>query len=349
MTAIGDNGSLRKRDSVAAYLVSAAIHRLQDDPQQAEQLLRAVDIDPALLGDPLNRVPADAVVRLWLRLTELLGDEFFAFDSAGLPRGAFAMICRSLLHEQDLGRALRQCLSGLNLFLKDIRGELLVRGKRAAIVLHTTISDVRIRGVAEEIYLSLVIGVACWLVGRRIDLDHTQFGHPRPPHGADPLLWGPWIEFECTQTAVGFDAAQLVLPVVRNFASLKQFLRQAPEGLVVRFRNRDGLSAQVYRLLKDACEMQWPAQVEMAARLGLSESAFRRQLEREGFSYQALKHEVRKALAFEYLNDAALSIAEIAARCGFQEPSAFHRAFRQWTGMSPGRYRSALCGEPASH
>ncbi|SDJ15726.1 Helix-turn-helix domain-containing protein [Pseudomonas delhiensis] len=129
--------------------------------------------------------------------------------------------------------------------------------------------------------------------------------------------------------------------MIRNFASLKQFLRQAPEGVVVRFRNRSGLSAKVYRRLKACSDLDWPSQAQMAAQLTLSESAFRRQLEREGFSYQMIKHEVRRALAFECLDDARLSIAEIAARCGFQEPSAFHRAFRQWTGMSPGRYRAA--------
>ncbi|MCY1380178.1 putative HTH-type transcriptional regulator [compost metagenome] len=109
---------------------------------------------------------------------------------------------------------------------------------------------------------------------------------------------------------------------------------------MVRFRNRSGLSADVYRRLKTSPELEWPSQTQMASQVSMSESAFRRQLEREGFSYQTIKHEVRKALAFDYLNDETLSISEIAIRCGFQEPSAFHRAFRQWTGMSPGSYRA---------
>ncbi len=330
---------VRTNDSVAAYFVKAATHRLAHVPKRVEALLREAGIEPSWLDEPLRRVPADSVTRLWLLLTEELGDEFFAFDSGGMPRGTFAIICRSVLHEPDLGRALRQCLSGFNLFLRDIRAHLELRGSRTAIVLETQIDDPSIRGVAEEIYLSMVIGVACWLVGRRLNFDRTQFGHPPPPHGADPLLWGPWIEFEAGRTEVEFSSAQLSLPVIRNFASLKQFLRHAPEGVVVRFRNRSGLSADVYRRLKTSPELDWPSQTQMASQVSMSESAFRRQLEREGFSYQVIKHEVRKALAFDYLNDQTLSISEIAIRCGFQEPSAFHRAFRQWTGMSPGRYR----------
>lgn len=336
-----DARTVRKSDSVAAYFVKAALHRVGADSARGQELLRRANIDPAWLADPLHRVPAESVTRFWLLATEALGDEFFAFDSGGMPRGAFALICRSVLHEPDLGHALRQCLGAFNVFMRDIRARLDIRGKRAAIVLENRITEPAIRGVAEEIYLSMVIGVACWLVGRRLNPDRTQFGHPPPPHGADPLLWGPWIRFDAGHTEVEFDASQLALPVVRNFASLKQFLRHAPEGVVVRFRNRTGLAARVYRGLRASPELEWPSQGEMAARMAMSDSAFRRQLEREGFSYQGLKHEVRRALAFEYLDDERLSISDIAIRCGFQEPSAFHRAFRQWTGMSPGRYRQA--------
>ena len=242
---------------------------------------------------------------------------------------------QELRKEDDTAAKIREKIYGIAAY------DLELRGNRAAIVLHTRIDDATLRCVAEEIYLSMVIGVACWLVGRRINPDRARFGHPQPPHGAEPLLWGPWIRFDADHTELEFNAQQLALPVIRNFASLKQFLRQAPEGVVVRFRNRSGLSAKVYRRLKAGGDLDWPSQAQMAAQLALSESAFRRQLEREGFSYQMIKHEVRRALAFECLDDASLSIAEIAARCGFQEPSAFHRAFRQWTGMSPGRYRAA--------
>lgn len=340
MTGNTDVRTVRASDSVAAYIVKAAISRVADDPLRAQEILRQAGIDPDWLQAPSRRVPAEAVTRLWLLLTEALGDEFFAFDSRGMPRGTFAVICRSALHEPDLGRALRQCLSSFNLFLRDIHGRLELRGGRAAIVLETRIDDLAIRGVAEEIYLSMVIGVACWLVGRRLNLDHSLFGHPQPPHGADPLLWGPWIQFDAAHTEVQFSATLLSLPVIRTFPQLKQFLRHAPEGVVVHFRNRSGLSADVYRRLKSSPQLDWPPLKQMAAELGMSDSAFRRQLEREGSSYQGLKHEVRRALAFEYLNDKSLSITDIAIRCGFQEPSAFHRAFRQWTGMSPGRYRT---------
>jgi AraC-like DNA-binding protein len=45
-------------------------------------------------------------------------------------------------------------------------------------------------------------------------------------------------------------------------------------------------------------------------------------------------------VAFERLRQSKASISDIAEQLGFQEPSAFHRAFKKWTGESPGRYRA---------
>lgn len=335
------HAEVRDRDSVAAYFVSAALWRLRDDPQRATAILHEVGIEPAWLADPLFRIPAHSVVRFWLAMTEAFDDEFFAFDSHGMPRGSFALICRHVIHEPDLGRALTQCLQAFGLFIHDIRARLEVRGRRAAIVVENRLGDPAILHVAEEIFLSMVIGVICWLTGRRLLIDSTAFGHPRTAHGADPLLWGPWISFDAAQTRLEFDADQLAWPVVRDFRALKHFLRAAPEGVVVRFRNRSGLSARVYRALRDDEAPAWPTQAEMAVAMKMTHSSFRRRLEREGLSFQAIKHQVRRAIAFDLLSRSDMPVGEIAIRARFQEPSAFHRAFRQWTGMSPGQYRES--------
>ncbi|AYG44652.1 AraC family transcriptional regulator [Pseudomonas sp. Leaf58] len=335
---------MRDSDSVAVYFLNAMLHALRDCPAERDAQLRAVGIDPHLLEQPQARVPAKAFAQLWLALIQRLDDEFFRLDSHGMPQGSFALICRGLILEPNLEKALRQCMGGFGLFLRDLRGSLTVRGGRALISVQSSIADSLTRVYAEETYLVLMIGMLCWLAGRRIAIDRTELAVTRPAQEDDLLLWGPDLRLGSGRTEVEFDSAYLRLPVVQDLAALKTFLRSAPQGLVIRFRNQNGLVAEVYRHLRARCYGQWPTLTALAQQQGVSASTFRRQLEREGRSYQQIKDEVRRAMAFERLREGALSIAEIAEQTGFQEPSAFHRAFKKWTGQSPGSYRARLAG-----
>ncbi|WP_054901566.1 AraC family transcriptional regulator [Pseudomonas sp. NBRC 111131] len=333
---------MRDSDSVAVYFLNAMLHALRDKPELRDAHLRAVGIDPGVLGQAQARVPAKAFAQLWLALIQRLDDEFFRLDSHGMPLGSFALICRGLIQEPNLEKALRQCMGNFGLFLRDLRGSLTVRAGRATISVHSGIADPLTRVYAEETYLVLVVGLLCWLAGRRLAIDRTELAVARPAQEDDLLLWGPDLRLGSGRTEVEFDSAYLRLPVVQDLGSLKTFLRSAPQGLVIRFRNQNGLVAQVYRHLRARRYGQWPTLAALAVQQGVSASTFRRQLEREGRSYQQIKDEVRRAMAFERLREGALSIAEIAEQAGFQEPSAFHRAFKKWTGQSPGSYRALL-------
>jgi AraC-like DNA-binding protein len=67
-----------------------------------------------------------------------------------------------------------------------------------------------------------------------------------------------------------------------------------------------------------------------------------RSLQAEGTSYQQLLDQTRKELAVRHLQQPQSSIHDVAFLLGFSEPSAFHRAFKRWTGQTPREYRLSL-------
>jgi AraC-like DNA-binding protein len=334
--------AMQEKDSVSVYFVQAALYSLRDQPARMDALLAQAGIPKRLLAERAARVPATAFAKLWLIVIEELDDEFFGYDSHGMPVGSFALICRGLIQASTIGQALHQCLASWRLFLRDIQGSLSLRGNNAVITLHNRQEVPFLRSIIEETFLTVVISLMCWLAGRRIPISRAQFGHPRPDHDDDHLLWGPDLTFEAGQTEIEFDADYLKLPVIQNLDSLKTFLRTAPQWVIIRFSNRQGLCAQVHRRLHNCHYPQWPSLVELAREDNLSVTSFRRQLQREGFSFQGIKDEVRRSIAFDCLRNTDLSIAAIAEKVGFRETSAFHRAFKKWTGESPGNYRSKL-------
>jgi ATP phosphoribosyltransferase regulatory subunit len=80
---------------------------------------------------------------------------------------------------------------------------------------------------------------------------------------------------------------------------------------------------------------------DVAFALHMSVSTLRRRLLDEGTSYQKIKDDSRKEAALNYMNSPQLSISDVASLMGFDEPSAFFRSFKKWTGMTPGEYRKS--------
>jgi len=91
-------------------------------------------------------------------------------------------------------------------------------------------------------------------------------------------------------------------------------------------------------LLYDLCE-GGVTEAEIAARLGRSERTLRRQLRAEGTVFSDLLAQCRVDLARHWLSEGTLAAPDIALRLGYSDPSAFRRAFRRLTGLTPARLR----------
>lgn len=84
------------------------------------------------------------------------------------------------------------------------------------------------------------------------------------------------------------------------------------------------------------------ADMETIAReMGRSRQTLYRQLRAEGVGYEALLDELRHRMAIHYLNGEKASVNETAYLVGFSDPSSFSRAFKRWTGGSPGKSRTS--------
>ena len=88
-----------------------------------------------------------------------------------------------------------------------------------------------------------------------------------------------------------------------------------------------------------------PKRRDIADLLAMSERNLTRQLTKAGTSYSELLVRVQSERARNFLRNRALSVADIGYRLGYSEPAAFTRAFTQWTGQSPLKWRQAQGGQ----
>ncbi len=83
---------------------------------------------------------------------------------------------------------------------------------------------------------------------------------------------------------------------------------------------------------------------EVAARLKLPTWTLRRRLAEEGTQFRAILNDTRRDLAMTYIRDTELAFGEIAYLLGFASAEAFQRAFKRWSGQTPGEFRRSRRG-----
>lgn len=320
-----------------ARAIVAAYRRHGADPAAA---LRQAQITPAQLGRATGRITAQQMEQLSATAMQELDDEGLAAFSRRLPWGTYGMLARASLTAPTLGMALRRWCRHHALVTDDISLSLSAQGATASIVLEerrALPADVRELSIA--FVLRNIHGLACWYIDSRIPLQETRLPYPAPAHAAAYAHMFPGVlAFDAPHAELRFDALYLEQPLRRDEKAMASLLQRALPLTVLQYRH-DRLLVQQVRQALAAHPQQAHNAEGVAALLHLSPRTLHRQLKEEGASLQQLKDEVRLARARDLLLRTGKPIKQVAAAVGFRNEKSFARAFRMWTGATPGDFR----------
>ncbi|MFF4740397.1 AraC family transcriptional regulator [Streptomyces sp. NPDC001262] len=330
--------------TITVHCVRAALGGAQRLGIDTVPLLQEARIAPLLLGDERAHVTPEQFARLVHGLHRATGDEFIGLGTAPSRPGTFAMMCHTCIGCRDLGAALERAARFYGLFPGGPDLALEHHGGEAVFAVR---SDLRERAEGRFLAECLMIiwhRLASWLIGHRIVLHWAAFAHAAPPYAADyGTMFGCPVRFGAERTGAGFDARWLAAPVVRDETAVAELLRRAPAELLSRREYGTTVAEQVrrsfVRALREGRPARLPEVAQIAERLAVSPATLRRRLQAEGTSYRRLVDQVRREAAIAGLAEGREPIAQLAVRLGFSEDTAFHRAFRRWTGTTPGAYR----------
>jgi AraC-like DNA-binding protein len=340
------------KDSVSIWFVRAALSGLAPRGVDRAPLLKAAGIPESLLASDHSRVAAERFGALWLGIAAALDDELFGLDRRRMKVGSFAMLSRACAQAGDLRGALRLAVQFFNVTMDDARVSLVEDGNGAALEVEELQPGARpapFTVFAHETLMIMLHGLMCWLVGRRITLDRASFAYPRPVWWLEyHSMYANDLRFDAQRSALAFDARVLAANVVvPDESAVREFLREAPHNFIVKFKDRNSWSAHVRRRLRTCAPADWPDLAQIAEELGVGLSTLHRKLDQEGVIFRDIKDSLRRDLAIDRLTHSTVSVAQIAGELGFAEPSAFHRAFKQWTGVRPGDYRQRSAADAA--
>lgn len=332
--------------TISMAYVAALLDAVGADPEDVQDLLREAGIAPGDLNHPSCRVGEQAFATLYRLLAVRLDDEMLHLFSRPFRPGALKFTCLALLDAKNLMVALHRWSCLLRLMQDDFAVELQTGTSTARLALVAERGPMKAPPLAMDLMLKVVHGVASWLVGRQLPLMRVDFPFVRPVFAGDyaALYPGP-VFFNQQAPALHLDTAWLQQPVRRGKQELNEFLLHAPEGWMFAGQGEEPLSLRMRGYLAERLPL--PATAEDAAEaLHVSTRTLHRRLSDEGTSFQRVKDELRRDMAVQMLTKSQAPITTISARLGFDSTASFHRAFRGWTGDTPGAFRVGAASSP---
>jgi AraC-like DNA-binding protein len=323
-----------------AHMVVAAAARRGVPPGK---LLAAVDLDPqSLMAN--GRVPAEPVLRLWRVAAELCGDPGFGLSVADhLQSYYFGGLAFAVHGSATFGDALRRVARFFAVVNQHGGLELVDDGPRVRVRLVA-----RVEVGAEELRhpAECVLAALLW-IGRRATGAALQpvavwFRHAAPAEPAAHVrAFGIAPQFEQPWNELVFARATLDTPQLAPSSEMTALAERHLHRQIAELPPSETFTGRVRRLLLEELQLGEPTLARLAARLRMSERTLQRRLSGEGTSMQALLDDARREISLRRLAESNQSIAEISFLLGFTEVSAFHRAFKRWTGSTPAAYRQS--------
>lgn len=323
--------------AMRAALAVVAAAKIDPGTLAARHGFRLADLD-----DPDRRFAHDVWAALWDDVEQRTGDPGIGIHTAAaLPIGHWDVVDYMIASSETLGEGFRKLVRYFPLI-----------STAAAHVIHVGADEVRIlreydRGTRPS-RSGTELAVAS-IVLRFRDLasvpwapESVSFEHEAAVPAAEyERVFGCPVLFGQPADAIVMRRQVFDIPMRQPEAELSRVLERHARLILAKLPSpTSSIVDRVRHSLASDLSAGPPALSRTAKRMGTSVRTLQRRLDEAGVAYRDLVEQTRERLARRYLDDPTIGLGEIAFLIGFADVSAFYKAFRRWTGQTPGAYRA---------
>jgi len=321
--------------SVMAIL--SVLRELGEDPAG---VLAEAGFDLKMFDDPDNVVTYTGRAHLIKVCTAKTGCSHF-----GLLLGqqsdlsSFGLIGYLVRHSPDVGSALR---SFVHYFHLHAQGAVVtVMEEKDLVCLSYSIYQPRVQA-CEQIddgAVAIAFNIMHNLCGREWRPVEVCFTH-RKPNNTEPYrrFFRAPLRFDAEQNGVWFPSKWLKQPVHGNDPELLRLLQKQVDALELSYHN--DFPEQVRQILHTALLTGRAKVDQVAALFSMRSRTFNRRLKDYDTSFKELADQARYEIAQQFLESSELEMIQIATALDYADASAFTRAFRRWSGITPSIWRA---------
>lgn len=327
--------------SVSIAYLSGIVQYLREAGFAVADILAETRIQESDLNQKNGRVSAADYVQVFANGERLSADPQLGLKVGQLVRpGNYGVIGYVVMASRTFGEALAragryQKLVG-NIGYSDVH----IDGEVAEIRWQTDFTDLPAALVEEHI--ASIVSFARWFTGQDKDPLAICFTHQKQDVTGYETFFRCPVRFGEPVTAVQLPVSYADIPLPQFDLDLCTWLDKKAAAEMAALEAEDELLESVKKVLRNRLPDGVPSLEQVSDWLALPESRLKRELQQLGMPFKRLLDHTRHQLALGYIANAQIELQELAFLLGFSEQSAFQRAFKRWTGTTPGRYRKSL-------
>lgn len=313
--------------------LDALFSALRDWGADVPAILARAGLHEEQLHEPHLRIPHARFHQAWLAAREITSDEAIGLhvvdhvDVAKLSLFTYMASTSATAREahQRSTRYVRIAHDALEVELREEEGRTLCRTHFRGWKSDPAVADYAV---------GLIVKLAPLVVEQPLAIT-ACFEHSKPAYASeyDRILAVP-VRFDAPFNGISGEG-NLDAPLPNADATLCAILEEHAAELLAKVPTIQSFADQVRYRIAQALPDGDPTAEGVACSLGMSARTLRRRLREAGSSHQQLLDQVRSELAHRALGRPGVSMGEIAYLLGFSDTSAFHKAFRRWTGRAP--------------
>jgi AraC-like DNA-binding protein len=302
-----------------------------------------IQIDTDNFRKPGARIAFTKMAALWRRAAELTSDPEFGLKvGRRVVPGDFFVLGHAWLASDSLHDAFGRLCRYFNV-LTTLGHHMEIRdlGDRYALVEDGANRLGEPEQVAKDASFTALLRMCDFVTPEPVRPLQVALPQPRDASPVDyAAVFGCPVSFGAAEESWEFGRNELETLLTGSIPDVADATDRIAENYIASL-DEGALANEVRQMIVQLLPSGGVDQDTVAGKLHRSRSTLQRQLSGEGTSYRDILESTRQALAEKYLRDGDYSQAEIAFMVGFSDQSNFARAFKRWTGMSPGEFQNA--------
>lgn len=318
--------------TVAAWPI-AALRCAEHLGVARELLLKRAGISARLLEDGHARIPTDAYMAILKEAAAASRSPSFGVELArAVDAPTFGIVGCIVASCSTLGAAFTSMARYTRLLSDELSVDLQVRGNVARVVYGM---DARLPAPAFfEMALTHLArtarrGTRGAFVATALSFRHRPAAGERRTIPGIPTAWG------ASEDALVCERKALDLPLRGSNPTQLHYLEAYATRLLAELPARDDLVHQARAAIRSTLSDGRMSIEAIAERIGVGPRTLQRRLRERDLSFRELVDDIRRECALLQLADPTVRSGDVAHALGFGSPSAFHHAFRRWTGHAP--------------